>query len=170
MNPKIRKILANPNVYYIGAPVAAVIFALLAIFVFYPNSVKNWQDAEQEYNTAKDYADKLLNLQPDRLLADGQVAGGETFDFAVVVNEFAQVFSISPTNYTTSVKGEVKKQGKRARSATLSIKTIDIEKLTKFLSTMLARWPDLECDVLSLDKGKAGKDDWKADMTLTYYY
>jgi len=166
----MKDILKNPNFYYIAAPAAAAVFTLLAAFVFYPGAVNQWQDNKTEFNNSKELADKLLALQPDRLLAAGQAAAGETFDFTVVVNDFAKTFSISPANYTTSVKGEVKKQGKLARSATLSIKTIGIENLTKFLSTMLARWPDLECDVLSLDKGKAGKDDWKADITLTYYY
>lgn len=166
----MKDMLKNPNFYYIAAPSAAMIFTLLAGFVFYPGAVKQWKDSETEYNNSKELAEKLLTLQPERLLAAGQVTSGETFDFTVVVNDFAKTFSISPSNYTTSVKSEVKKQGKRARSATVSIKTIGIENLTKFLSTMLARWPDLECDVLSLDKGKAGKDDWKADLSLTYYY
>jgi hypothetical protein len=167
----MKQALKNPNLYYIAVPSAAAFFALLAAFVFYPGSVKNWQDSQSEFKTAQEWADKLIALQPERLsFKPNEKSGSGTFDFTVIVDEFAKAFTIAPTNYTTSVKGEVKKQGKRARSATLSIKSIDIEKLSKFLSTMLARWPDLECDVLSLDKGKAGKDDWKADMTLTYYY
>lgn len=167
---KFKDIWKNPNFYYIAAPAVAGFFALLTVFVFYPAAVKHWQESEAEYKAAQEWADKLLALQPDRLLSANQAASAETFDFTVIVDDFAKVFSISPANYTISVKGEVKKQGKRAKSATLSIKTIDIEKLTKFVSSMLARWPDLECDVLSLDKGKAGKDDWKADLTLTYYF
>jgi hypothetical protein len=167
---KVKDLLKNPNFYYIAAPAAAGMFALLTVFVFYPAAVTRWHDTEAEYKSSHEYADKILKLQPERLLAANQTAGGEGFDFRVVVDDFAKVYTISPANYTISVKGEVKKQGKRAKSATLSIKTIDIEKLTKFVSTMLARWPDLECDVLSLDKGKASKDDWKADITLTYYY
>ena len=170
MNKTINEILRNPNFYYIAGPAAAGVFALLAAFVFFPGSLKQWQDSQDEYRESQDWAGKLLALQPDRLSSATQTGRTETFDFTVVVDEFAKAFSISPTNYTTSVKGEVRKQGKRARSATLSIKSIDIERFTKFLSSMLARWPDLECDVLSLDKGKAGKDDWKADTTLTYYY
>jgi hypothetical protein len=167
----MKELLKNPNLYYIAAPVAAGLFTLAAALVFYPGAAGQWQDSETEFNEARNWAEKLLTAQPERLAYKvNEKNTSENFDFTVVINDFARAFEISPSNYTTSVKGEVRKQGKRARSATVSIKIIDIEKLCKFLSTMLAYWPDMECDVLSLDKGKAGKDDWKADMTLTYYY
>lgn len=171
MNEKLKQKLKDPNVYYIGVPIAAAFFALLAAFVFYPGSVKSWEDNKSEFEEAQKWAGKLADLQPDRL--NYKVAQGsesETFDFTVIVDELAKAYTISPSNYTTSVKGEIKKQGKTARTATLSVKSIGIVKLSEFLSAMLARWPDLECDVVSLDKGKAGKDDWQADLTLTYYY
>lgn len=167
----MKELLKNPNLYYVAAPVVGALFTLLAALVFYPGAVTKWQDSESEFKEARQWAEKLLALQPERLAFKvDEKNTAENFDFTVVINDFAKAFEISPSNYTTSVKGEVKKQGKRARSATVSIKTIDIEKVCKFLSTMLAYWPDMECDVLSLDKGKAGKDDWKADLTLTYYY
>jgi hypothetical protein len=167
----MKEIVKNPNVYYVAAPVAAALFTLLAALVFYPGAITRWQDSESEFKEVQTKAEELLKLQPERLVFKvDEKNTAQTFDFTVVINDFAKVFGISHTNYTVSVKGEVKKQGKRARSATVSIKTIDIEKLCTFLSTMLAYWPDLECDVLSLDKGKAGKDDWKADITLTYFY
>lgn len=167
----MKELLKNPNLYYVAAPVVGAMFTLLAALVFYPGANAQWQDSESEFKEARQWAEKLLALQPERLAFKvDEKNTAENFDFTVVINDFAKAFEISPSNYTTSVKGEVKKQGKRARSATVSIKTIDIEKVCKFLSTMLAYWPDMECDVLSLDKGKAGKDDWKADLTLTYYY
>lgn len=167
----MKKLLKNPNVYYVAAPVAAALFTLIAAFVFYPGAIAKWNDSESEFTEARNWAEKLLALQPERLAFKvDEKNTAENFDFTVVINDFAKAFALTDSNYTTSVKGEVKKQGKRARSATISIKSIDIEKVCKFLSTMLAYWPDLECDVLSLDKGKAGKDDWKADITLTYIY
>jgi len=167
----MKELLKNPNFYYIVAPSVTLVFALMAAFVFYPRASAKWQDSESEFKEVQTKAEELLKLQPERLAYKvDETKTGEKFDFTVVINDFAKVFDIRESNYTTSVKGQVRKQGKMARSATVSIKSIDIEKLCKFLSTMLAYWPDLECDVLSLDKGKAGKDDWKADLTLTYYY
>jgi hypothetical protein len=87
-----------------------------------------------------------------------------------VINEFASLFSIRTSDFTINTRGETRRAGKRAQSAVLSIKTIDIERMAKFLSTLLIRWPDLQCEILSLDKLPQGKNNWKVDMTLTYYY
>ncbi|MCE5185479.1 MAG: hypothetical protein LLF76_05075 [Planctomycetaceae bacterium] len=166
----IKQTLRNPNFYYIAVPAVSLFFALLSGFVSYPRAVQAWSDSKDEYEKSQKSIGQLLELQPERLALSAGSGQGDKFDFTVIVDNFAKAFSLAPSNYTTSVKGEVKKQGKTARTATLSIKSIDIVKLTEFLSSMLAQWPDLECDILSLNKTKAGKDDWKADLTLTYYY
>ena len=35
---------------------------------------------------------------------------------------------------------------------------------------MLLRWPELKCEVLSFEKVKNTKNNWKVNMSLTYYY
>jgi hypothetical protein len=167
----MKKMLRNPNFYYLLVPVAALLWALTAGFIFYPKSVAAWQDSQSEYQNAQEWIEKLVTLQPKRLTFKvDPSAKPEEFDFTKTINEFAQVFSISSANYTSNVRGEVKRAGRQSRSAAVTIKSIDIERLAQFLSAMLLRWPDLNCEVLSLEKGKAGKNDWKAELTLTYYY
>jgi hypothetical protein len=167
----MKKYLNNPVFYYIALPAAACLWAALAGLVFYPRATSSWQESQAEYNAAEELLAQIIAVEPQRL-AYKQEKGTAVvdFDFTQVINEFASLFSIPSSNFTLNTRGEIRKAGKRARSAVLSIKTIDIEKTTKFLSTMLIRWPDLQCEILSLDKLPQGKNNWKVDMTLTYYY
>lgn len=161
----------NPNMYYILAPVLAAVWALLAGFVFYPGSVKAYQDdAKPEYERSQDYIEKILTLQPERLRYSMENGTDKPFDFGEVITTLTAAFKIPTTQYTLNVRGEVNRGGKNARTATMEIKEIDIEKLASFLSTMLMPWPELKCEKLTLDKAKTGKDNWNVDMTLTYYY
>ena len=163
--------LKNPNLYYIGVPVIAAVWALLAGTVFYPGSVKTFQeDAKPEYEKSQEWIEKILTIQPQRLQYKGEGTTSGKFDFGDTINTFTQVFQISPSKYTLNVRPEVPKGGKRARTATMSIKEIDVEKTARFVSAMLTGWPDLKCDVLGLEKAKTGKDNWNVDLTLTYYY
>lgn len=161
----------NPNLYYIAIPAIAGVWALLAAFVFYPGAVNAWQDdAKSEYEKSQEYIEKILTIQPQRLQYKGPASTSGKFDFGEIINTLTQVFQISPSKYTLNVRSEVPKGGKRARTATMSIKEINIEKSARFVSAMLTGWPDLKCEVLGLEKAKTGKDNWNVDLTLTYYY
>jgi len=165
------QMLKNPAFYYILLPVLAGLWLLTAGFIFYPRSVAAWEDSRKEYESSREWIEKLVILQPKRLAFQvDPSAKSEEFDFTRTIYEFAQVFSISPNNYTSNVRGLVKRAGRPSRSAAITIKSIDIERLAQFLSAMLLRWPELNCEVLSLEKNKAGKNDWKVELTLTYYY
>ncbi|MCI0499198.1 MAG: hypothetical protein L0Y36_05915 [Planctomycetales bacterium] len=166
----MKKMLKNPTLYYIAAPAAAALWVLLAGFVFYPKSVEACQDAQTELRKTEELIRKMVALKPKLLEKIDKSGKAEVFDFTKTINESAQLFSISPSNYTSNVRGQVNRAGRPSRSAAVTIKSIDIERLAAFLSSLLVRWSDLKCESLSLDKGKAGKNDWKAEMTLTYYY
>ena len=94
----------------------------------------------------------------------------EEFDFTKTINDFARIFSISDSNYNLADRGQGKRAGRQTQSATIAIKTIDIEKLAQFLSAMLLRWPELKCESLGVEKIKNSKNSWKVDLKLTYYY
>lgn len=161
----------NPNMYYILAPVLSAVWALAAGFVFYPGSVKAYQeDIQPEYERSQEWIEKILTVQPQRLQFSIQNGTDKPFDFGEAVTALTALFDIPTTRYTLNVRGEVNRGGKTARTATMEIKEIDIENLARFLSTMLTGWPDLKCEKLTLDKAKVGKDNWDVDMTLTYYY
>lgn len=161
----------DPNMYYILVPVLAGIWAIAAGLVFYPKSVKAWEESEAQYTKAQDVIDQLVTLQPERLAYKVDAsAASEDFDFTKTINEFASALSIPPSNYNLTVRSEANRAGRKTRSASVSIKTIDIEKLSQFLSALLLRWPDLKCDTLSFSKIKDAKNNWQADISLTYFY
>lgn len=166
----MKAILKNPNLYYILAPALAAVWALLAGVIFYPGSVKAYEEEiRPEYELSQDWIEKILTIQPERLNAI-ESRTGRPFDFGEVVTALTQEYDIHTSRYTLNVRGEVNRGGKNARSATMDIKDIDVARLARFLSTMLTNWPELECEKLTLEKAKTGKDNWNVDMTLTYYY
>jgi hypothetical protein len=168
---KYEAYLKNPTFYYIGVPIAAALWAVLAGAVSYPRAMQAWQDTRTEAVQAEKLIDQLVTLQPKRLAYKvDENAAGEAFDFSKTINEFAGVFGISPSAYNLTVRGETRKANRRAQSASMSIKTIDIETLAQFLSALLLRWPDMKCEVLSFEKIKNTKNDWTATLSLTYYY
>jgi len=163
--------LKDPNVYYILVPALVAMWAVTAGLVLYPKSVKAWEQSEAEYTKAQTLMDQLVTLQPERLAYKvDENAKSEDFDFTKTINEFAQALSIPPSNYNLTVRSEANRAGRKTRSATISIKTIDIEKLSQFLSALLLRWPDLKCDTLSFSKIKNAKNNWQAEISLTYFY
>ena len=163
--------IKNPNVYYILIPALATVWAVMAGLMFYPKSVKAWEDGKAEYEKAETLMDQLATLQPGRLAYKVNPDDkSQDFDFTKTINDFAQALSISPSNYNLTVRSEANRGGRKMRSATVSMKSIDVEKLTQFLSALLLRWPDLKCDTLNFSKIKNAKNSWQADITLTYYY
>jgi len=167
----MKQALKNPNVYYLIVPIAAAMWALVAGAVFYPRSVQAWQDTKAEALDSEKLVDQLVTLQPKRLAYKvDENADEEEFDFSRTVNQFASVFKISPSDYNLTVRSESRRSNRRAQSASMSIKKIDIEKLAQFLSALLLRWPDLKCEVLSFEKIKNTKNEWSATLSLTYYY
>ena len=162
--------LKNPNLYYILIPVAAAVWALTAGFVFYPKAVEGWQAEKDEREEALKYMQSIIELQPDRLKSKSKSGQAGEFDFTETVNALTQIFKIPSSKYTLNVRGEITRAGKKARPATMTLKDVNIETMARFLSAMLSAWPDLQCEVLGLEKSKAGKDSWKVDLSLTYYY
>ncbi len=163
--------LKNPNLYYILAPVLAGIWAILAGFVFYPGSVKTWQeDIKPEYEESQDWMYKLIELQPQRLQFQVKQGNKVEFDFGKTVDTLTQFFRIPPSKYTLSVRKPVNRAGKKTWTSSMSFKEIDIETTGRFLSTILEITSDLKCDQISIDKAKNGEDNWNVDLTMTYRY
>ena len=167
----MKEYLKHPFFYYIAIPVVLGVWAITAGAVLYPRAKTAWELGKEDYVNAQDLLAQIVAIEPQRLThqqKEGEVAGD--FDFTPIVNEFATALRIPPANFTLNTRPETRRAGKRAQSATLSIQTIDIEKTTMFLSTLLIRWPDLQCERLTLNNLPQGKDNWGVDMTLTYYY
>lgn len=167
----MKAMLKNPNFYYILVPVLAAVWALAAGFVFYPGSARVYrEEVRSEYERSQDLIEKILTVQPERLQFSLLNDPDKPFDFGETITVLTLAFDIPTSRYTLNVRGEITRGGKTARTATMDIKEVDIEKMARFLSTMLTNWPDLKCEKLTLSKVKTGKDNWDVDMTLIYYY
>jgi hypothetical protein len=165
-----KEYLRNPMFYVLAVPVLAGLWMLYVRGFAYPSSVRNWGVSQSEYEEAQKAIEQILKIEPQRLAFQQEKSKNTEFDYTNIVDQFTRQFGIAPGDYTLNVRGATKKAGKTVKSADLSIKTIDIETLCKFLSAVLARWPELECEMLRLDKLASGKNAWKITLRLTYYY
>lgn len=161
----------NPTVYYIAIPIIAGVWALTAGIVFYPRSIQAWDQGKSDAAVVEEQIKELAALQPQRLAFTSEASNeSEEFDYTKTVNDFSRIFAISESNYNLNVRGKARRAGRETQSASILIKSIDIEKLAQFLSALLLRWPDLKCEQLSIEKIKNTKNNWKVNLSLTYYY
>jgi hypothetical protein len=166
----MNKYLKNPLFYIIVVPILAGLWMLYSWTFAYPASVQKWEDSKTEYKEAQNMIEQILKIEPQRLTFKQEKAQSTDFDYTNVMDQFTKEFNIAPDNYTLNVRGITKKSGKSVKGADLSIKTIDIENLCKFLSAVLTRWPELDCETFRLDKLEAGKNAWKVTLHFTYSY
>jgi len=160
----------NPNFYYMLIPLAAAVWVVFAWGVSLPAAQKNWNKKQNQYNQAQTHITKILQLAPERLEFQQQQGASREFDYGATVEEFAKICGIPPSDYSLQAGREMKRGGRNTKSGNVQIKPIDIGRFAQFLSKMLFRWPDLQCEQLKLTKQKGGPDIWKADIKLTYYY
>jgi hypothetical protein len=166
----MNQVLKNPTFYMIAAPTIAGLWLLYSWAFAYPASLQKWQDSKAEYQEAQAMIKQIVELEPQRLTFKQEKSQGGEFDYTNVIDQFTKDFNIAEGNYTLNVRGVTKKAGKSVKGADFSIKAIDIENLCKFLSAVLARWPELECETLRLDKLEVGKNSWKVTLRFTYIY
>jgi len=166
----MNKYLKSPMFYMIAVPITAGLWLLYSWAIAYPASMQKWQNSRTEYDEAQNMIKQILTLEPQRLTFNQEKTESIEFDYTNVIDQFTREFNINPDNYTLNVRGMSKREGKSIKGADLSIKIIDIENLCKFLSAVLARWPELDCDTFRLDKIDAGKNAWKVTLHFSYTY
>ena len=160
----------EPNFYYILVPAIAVLWVIVTWFVSLPTAEKKWQRNREQFEDAQTQITRILALDPERLEFENQKGKSVEFDYANAVENFARAWKIPPSNYSLQASREIKRAGQRTKGASVQIKPVDVETFTQFLSAMMLRWPDLQCDQIKLTKQKDGPDSWKVDLKFTYYY
>ena len=166
----MKKLLKNPNMYYVLFPVLAGLWAAGAWGLSYPKSLEQRTEMENECLSSESYIKEILQIEPQRLAYQQDKDKSGEFDYTNVIDQYARMFGVSAADYTLSVRSATKRAGKTTKSADLTIKTIDIERLAKFISAILIRWPELECERLTVEKLSTGKNVWKASIRFTYFY
>ncbi|MBM4104063.1 MAG: hypothetical protein FJ263_08435 [Planctomycetes bacterium] len=167
----IKDYLRSPLFYMVAVPVLAGAWMIYAWTLAYPSSVQKWNASKTEYDETQKTLEQILRIEPQRLTFQQEKSQATGFDYAIVIDQFTKQFGIASDNYTFNVRDTTKKAGKTVKSADLAIKTIDIENFCKFLSAILTRWPELECETLRLDRLPTGKNAWKVvNVHFIYYY
>lgn len=162
--------LKDPMTYTIAVPIIAGLWMLYAWLMAYPAAQTRYAESYQEYQEGQKLIEQILALEPQRLSYKQEKGKTSEFDYTNVISDFARQHGIAPDDYTLVVRGATKRAGRTVKSADMSIKQIDIEDLSKFISVLLQRWTDLECERLSIDNAGTGKNNWKVTLRFTYTY
>ena len=160
----------EPNFYYILIPAVITIWAIILSMVSIKTADSKLARQKKQYTESQDYLRQIIELDPERLDYKNSKDGGSKFDYASVIEEFASKLNINSANYSLQASKEVKRGGKRTQSASITIKPIDVQTCASFISELLLRWPDLECDSLTLTNLPDGPDLWNVSLKMTYNF
>lgn len=166
----MKEFYKKPESYYFIVPILVLVWILTVTFLTLPTTESKFERAAQDRDKIQGYVTTILSIDRDRLKYKELVEKTGTFDYAVVIDNFAQLHGISPSDYTPDAQGPIKRGKQLTQSANLTIKPIGIEKFAKFLSSLQRSWPNLQCDTLSLKKQKNALDSWEAKMKFTYVF
>lgn len=160
----------NPDTYFVILPILAGLWALAAGLAFYPKSVRAWEEEKDLYAEAEILIGEILQMEPERLEFQQQKGTSSEFDYVTEIDRFAKEFGIPTGDYTLTVRQGRRQRGSMRKSADLAFKSVKVETLAGFISAMLFRWPELQCEQVTLDKVPAAKNEWKVKLRFTYYY
>ena len=160
----------NPNLYYTAVPLVATAFVIFVAAISLPAASRKWKSKQKDFSKAENLIRKIVKLDPERLYYEAKKGSSGEFDYSTAVVEITKLVRIPSSNLSLKGNRTLKSGGKRKRSADIAIEPVDVETLSRFISQILLRWPDLECNRLSIDKLPAGKDSWRASMKFVYTY
>ncbi len=161
----------NPNFYYVIIPAIFAVWATFTWLISLPAAGENWKKQKKEFESAQQIVTRILEVAPEKLDYEKEEKKAKEFDYFNVVDEFAKQWKIPASSYSLKVGKETKRSGRQiVKSATLSIKPVDMGKFINFLSSILSQWHKLQCDEITLTKQKSGKNVWKIDVKLVYYF
>ncbi len=160
----------NPNLYYTAVPLVATVFVIFVAAISLPAASRKWKNKQEDYSKSESLIRKIVALDPERLNYKAEKGSSGEFDYSTAVVEIEKLVKIPSSNLSLRGHGVSKSGGKLRKSADITIEKVGIEILSRFISQILLRWPDLQCDRLSIDKDPGGKDLWKATMKFVYTY
>lgn len=166
----MKQYFKNPNLYYIAAPVLALAWTLFAWLVSFPSAQLKVEKQNIQYEKTQVEIAKILEIVPDRLNYNNHQKSDARFDYTTAIDYYAKICSVPSSAYSHHASPEIKRKGQTTKTASVSITQIEIEKFAKLLSMIMIRWPDLQCDSVTLVKLKGKPDSWKASTKFTYFY
>ena len=166
----MKDIYKNPILYYILVPIVVALWPLFVWGLYLPEADKKLEDNIKRCDKTDAIIEEILKLDRDRLEFADLKNNTAEFDYANAVHKIAGSCSISSTNYELSSKPARTSKGQKTQSCHVELKQIDITKFARFLSTIQLRWANLQCENVTLTKGKGQPDMWRVDLDFKYYY
>ena len=166
----MKNIHKNPLLYYIVVPVLVGLWPLLVWAVYLPNAQKDLDKTMSEYKKAEPIMMDILNLDPSLLKNADPNENTAQFNYDSVVYEVASLCSIPPSNCNYTARPTQTTSGQKTQAANVSLKQTGITTFARFLSTIQARWPNLQCNSVTLTQKPGLPDIWDIDIEFKYYY
>ena len=166
----MKEFYKKPEFYYFIAPVFVIVWILTVAFFTIPTAENKLKTAVRNDDKIQGYVATILTLEPERDNYKNQDDKTAKFDYVIVIEKFAKLHGIPSSACTPQVQAPMKKRMQLTQSANITIKSIDIERFAKFLTSIQRSWPNLQCDSLSLKKQKKALDSWEAKMKFTYIF
>jgi hypothetical protein len=166
----MKEFYKKPEFYYFILPVFVIVWILTVAFLSLPTAESKLERAIKDRENIQRHVSSILLHEPERLEYKDQVEKTGKFDYAVVIENFAKLQGILSSDYSMQSQGPIKRGKQLTQSANIIIKSIDIERFAKFLSSIQRSWPNLQCDTLTLKKQKNAPDSWEAKMKFTYVF
>ncbi|MBN1126407.1 MAG: hypothetical protein JXA82_15485 [Sedimentisphaerales bacterium] len=164
----IREAIHNRNFYFFLIPILGACWLVFSIAVS-ASAAGTWMEEQTEWTMVRERLHSILELDPSRRSYKESNTNAKEFDYANVIDALARSYGIPTTVYRVSSKPPIVKD-KKIQTADVTIDTIDIQKLSSFLTRILTNWPDLNCDTLTLTKVANTKDSWKVYLKFSYTY
>lgn len=160
----------NPILYYIAVPVLVGLWPLLVWAVYLPNARKDLDKTLAENNKAEPIMMDIINLDQSLLEAADPNENTAEFSYDNVVYQVASSCSIPPSNCNLNARSIQTTSGQKTQAANVKLSQTGIVTFARFLSTIQARWPNLQCTSVTLTQKPGLPDIWDIDIEFKYYY
>ena len=164
----MKEFYKKPEFYYCIAPAAVIVWILTIAFLTLSTAESKFEKAVEDRDNIQRYVKTILLIDGDRLKYEKLVEKTGKFDYAVEFEKFRKMHGITSLDLTSP--GPMIRREQLIQSADIKIEAIDVERFSKFLSSIQQSWPNLQCETLSLTKKKNALDLWDAKLKFTYIF
>ena len=163
----MRDVYKNHALYYVLVPIAVSLWPLLVRGVYLPKTQEQWESEKARYLRAQEIMEEILTLDRDRLDLTGPEDTVAEFDYAGAADRVARLYDIS---YTVTSRPIRTSGGQKTKNANVILRNVNITDFALFLTTIQFRWPNLECERITLLEKKGLRDRWDVTLEFKYYY
>ena len=162
-----KELMRNPDFYFILIPSVALLIFVHITFIKLIGAKKEYDSTSQQYKLIQERGVELIALDPERLAFGSTVGKDENFDYMAVLNRYAAKNSIQCKKSTGRV---INSKGTKTQTADVSIESAGLIDVMGFLTEMLSAWPDLSCELITINGLKDVRDKWRISLDFKYEF